>query len=183
MEKVIGNTNLFALKIDIIRFKPHLWGKSALIINNIQLGVFEEENVLAAFIISLSRIYSQFNTLWLEELEGLSCKEMFNKINPFFKDPNSFYNLSELEQENIIKYDRFNFHFGENFDDYLINSVVKANTCKFLWVSNLRKVDATYSDNLIQCFDIPLDEIHSTIKEFYNIIPSEFWPTLIEKLD
>ncbi len=181
MKKLIGDKRVFALEIEIIKFKPTPWGKNCLWINNQQIGNFNDENVFSPFIRSMQRIAVEPHELWFEELDGLGCKEMFNKVFPFFHEPHLFYELSDEEQDMYCKYDTFIFNFGENFDSWAITSVFSGKACKFLWLKN-PKIDNEILNN-IQCFDVPYTDVQEVYRQFCKLIPNKYWPTSIKKLD
>lgn len=182
MHRIIGDKNLFAVEIDVLKYSPKLWGRSCLWIKNSQLGDFNDENILASFISSIMRIAIRYKTLWLDELSDLSIADLFYTINPFFTEPKKFYDLTYVDQEKYVKYDRFRFEFGENFDDYMINPVVKENICTFLWVTNLSTVDSSFKSDSIQSFDVKLETIQNVYKDLCEQIPDQYWPTMIEKI-
>lgn len=183
MKKNIGEKNLFAIEIDIVKYEPWIWGRSCLWINNIQIGDYDDENILSPFIRSLMRIALKYQALWFDELNGLECKELFYLINPFYNNPDEFYNLTFEEQGNYIKYDIFNFQFGENFDQWILRPIVKNDICKFLWVQIPKGDNDTYETrNNIQCFDIPLKNVQKVYRDLCNLIPNQYWPSTLEKL-
>lgn len=183
MKKIIGDKKVFALGVDILKYEPWIWGRTCLWVNNHQVGDFDDQNILGPFIGGLERIVIKHQELWYEELEGLKCKELFYKVFPFYNEPDQFYELSDEEQESYSKYDTFIFHFGENFDDWVITSVVRDNICKFLWVHTPRRDNDTYEvRNNIRCFDVPLKDVQKVYIQLCELIPDQYWPTLVEKL-
>lgn len=182
MEKVIGEKKSFAVGIDIIKFEPWIWGRSCLWINNIQIGDLKDENILGPFIGSLMRIAVKSDKLWLDELEGLTCEQMFSTIHPFLNNPDAFFDLTYEQQGNYVKYDLFLFEFGENFDDWIINPIVKDDNCKFIWLFDpSRGKEKQKIKDSVKCYDVPLEKIQEVYKEFAKLIPDEYWPNMIMK--
>ena len=184
MEKIIGDKKSFAVQIHISRYEPWLWGKTCIWINNSQIGDFEDENILGPFIGSLMRVAIKSQGLWFKEFEGLDCREIFTTINPFYGDPDKFYDLPGDQQEKYTKYDIFLFQFGENFDNWLLYPIVKGEMCKFIWRMYVHsKSDNTEVHNQIHCFDVPLRDIQEVYRQFCRLVPDQYWPTMIEKLE
>ena len=181
MKKLIGDKKSFAIDISILNYEPSIWGKSCIWINNDKLGDFEDENVLAPFIGSLMRIAIGYQELWYDEFEGLECEALFNEIFPFYNRSDDFYALTSEEQKYYTRYDIFIFEFGENFDNWMVTSVVTKNICKFLWVDG-KEIGTDKGSKRIKCFDVPLEDVQKVYKELCKLIPDKYWPTLIEKL-
>jgi Immunity protein 42 len=183
MHHLIGNKNHFAVEIDFMTMTPRLWGKTALWINGIQVGDFEDENILGPFIGSLARVISYSNSLWNPQFEGLNCEEIFYTIDPVFDDPDSFYDLPDAEQEALEQLDIFSFAWGENFDDWVIYVIVKDELCKMIWFYDPdRGLGNKKAKGSVQCFEVPLADIKNVYRSMCNLIPDRYWPTLIKKL-
>src|SRR5688572_12925121 len=135
MEKILGKKEAFAIGVDIKKMPPpHIWGRSCLWINNIQIGDFEDENILGPFIQSLMRITVKHKSFWNEKFNGVSCEEVFYKIYPFYNEPDSLLTLSSEELEKYESFENFSLYFGENFDNWSINLLVRSELCTFIWV-------------------------------------------------
>lgn len=183
MDKIIGSKSQFAIGINIMKYEPWIWGNSCLWINNTQIGDYTDENILGPFMRSLMRLAMKFDKLWLEELDGLICNQMFEQINPFFNNPDEFFDLPVEKQNDYIKYDIFLFEFGENFDDWIINPVIKNGNCKFIWLHDpSRGKERIDIKSKVNCFDVPLEKIQEAYKEFVQLIPDQYWPKMLEKL-
>jgi hypothetical protein len=180
MKKILGDKKIFAIGITISKYEPRIEGKSCIWINNSKIGDCDDENILAPFIRSLMRISIKYQELWYEEFEGLECEELFNKVFPFHDNPNDFYDLNAKDQEYYIRYDRFIFEFGENFDNWLLTSIVRKDNCKFIW-AYLKESTDDFKTKSIKCFDVPLQYVQGIYRELCRLIPDSNWPTFIKK--
>lgn len=182
MGTVIGNKTNFGIELDITQYEPQLRGKSCLWIGGNQIGDFDDENILAPFLNSIMRIAVKHQQLWLDELHGLNCKQIYDTISPFHDDPDRFYDLTEKEKDEYIKYDIFIFQFGENFDQWILHPIVKNDTCKFIWsFPSTHREFKNGGDNL-NCFDVPLTVVQQVYKQLCAMIPHKYWPILIERM-
>lgn len=183
MDSIIGKKNSFAVEIEILKVQPQLWGRTAIWLNSCRIGDFNDENILAPFINSLSRIALSSDKFWEEDFAGKSCKDILLAISPFFYNPEDFFDLSNEEQERLQKFDKYLFQWGENFDAWAIYVVVKDTVCKFLWVKIQKEnEDLNVHGHSIQCFEVPLLEVRDVYKQLCDIIPNECWPSFMKKI-
>jgi hypothetical protein len=178
MEKIIGDTKTFAIGININKFSPSLVGNSCLWINSFQVGDFEDENILGPFLNSLMRVARNHNKLTDDRLIGKSNEEIFSTIEPFYERKDNFDRLSKAKREVIVSFDKFFFHWGENFDNYVLIPYVSNGVCKFMWGPIQQKGG---QKNRITYFDVKIEYIQKCYYELVESIPSEFWPKLISK--
>jgi hypothetical protein len=187
MYKLIGKKETFAVEIANVVAPPKwesddFWIKSAIWINSIKLGEWEDINLVGIFLRSMYRIARQYETFWVEELEGLNCKELFLTIHPNYNDTDSFYDLPEEEQARLTQFDKFLINWGENFADWILSVIYKNGLCKFLWVCIPLRGDDSYEvRNNIQCFDVKLEQVQEVYNDLIKIIPDKDWPSLIPK--
>ncbi len=176
MNYLIGKKELFAVEVNVSTNK---WGhKTALWLNNTRIGDWQDKNLLAPFINSLYRVALKNEDLWLNELEGLNCRQVFLTTNPFYNNPDKFYDLAVAEQEKLTRFDKFLFNWGENFDRWHLQVIVRKNICKFLWIQPTAYATNTYeARNNIQCFDVPLAMVQEVYYELGNLIPEKYWPS------
>lgn len=184
MYKLIGNKESFAVEIDLLRIEEYnkqCWIKSRLWIGGNLIGIFEEdENYLWPFISSLRVIAEKPEIFWDDELEGLTCTETFFTINSFFGRFDDYMKLSDEEAAYYQKYQKYEFMWGENFDQWKINVVIKDSFCTFLWLSYWNEdgsENKEYNDyvKVVQCFKVPLSEVQNVYKEVYDMIPKDYW--------
>lgn len=179
MHKLIGNKQTFGIEVYIT---PDKWkNKTALWIKNERVGDWEDEDLLVPFINSIYRIANQYEEFWLPELEGLDCYQIYMTIHPFYNNPDDFYDLNEHEQEKLIRFDKFQLFWGENFDAYGLNMVYRNNRCEFLWhPSTLNKPNDLEIRNTILCYEVDLKEVQYCYNELIKILPRELFPTWIK---
>jgi hypothetical protein len=182
MRTIIGDKASFGIEIDIKQYEPHLRGKSCLWMDGNQIGDFDDENILSPFLNSLMRITLKHQQLWLEELNGLNCKQLYDKISPFHDNPDVFFELTEEEKDEYVKYDVFIFQFGENFDQWVLHPIVRNNTCKFIWSFPSTHKKFKSGDNNLNCFDVPLTVVYQAYKDLCELIPGNYWPILVERI-
>jgi hypothetical protein len=168
---IIGDSSIFAIELEITNTVPKVVGKSRLWINNSPIGDFEDENILWPFFNSIRRIINNSNSLWFDEFDGKNCVEIFYTIHPFYGNPDDFWNLTSDKQKRLDKYDIFYFFWGENFDRYIINTVIRNDVCQFSWTSGTKEVD-------IACFSIQM----AIIRDCYKVM-IELFPNILPKKD
>lgn len=181
MYKLIGNKESFAVEIEILRieeFNKQCWIKSRFWVGGSPIGLFDEdENYLGPFLKSLRIVSEESEQFWDDELEGLNCRETFLFINPFI---DNFEAYTKLSREDAKYYDeiegRYRFMWGENFDGWMLNVVIKDGICMFLWFL-FRNPDGSENEdyNTVQCFKVPLSEVQDAYREVYAMIPDEYW--------
>ncbi len=173
MYKIFGNKLDFAVEVDISTKK---WESRTLLwLKGEKLGDWEDKNLIAPFFGSLKRLAVSYNKLWLDELAGLSCLETFLKINPFYIDPNRFYDLSESEQESLVRFDKFILDWEENFNNWDINSVYCDNGIKFLWIWRKHEyVERSRYLNELQFHNVKLEIIQDIYTSLSFLIPKVY---------
>src|SRR5690606_22721956 len=107
---------------------------------------------------------------WDDELEGLNCKETFLTINPFIDNFEAYMLLNDEEAAYYSTYNKYRLGWGENFDKWMLNVVVKDDICMFLWYL-FRNPDGSENEdyNTVQCFKVPLSEVQEVYKEVYDM--------------
>ncbi len=183
MITIVGNKEIFAVEFDGLELTPGFNCYVKIWINNVEIGDFTEISYFSSVLHSLSNIiYQTYSRLWVEELDGLSCKDIFYTITPCYNDPESFFDLSESEMDALIKYDRFLFNWGDAFNDWYLKVVVNEDICKFLWVHTPLGDDDSFDvRNKIKCFDVELKVVKDVYDQLAKFIPNELWPTLITR--
>lgn len=180
MHTLIGEKHSFGIEIEIIKTRPHLWGKVALWVDGTRLGNFEDENILSAFINTLANIVYEHKSLWEHEFEGLSCKEIFYRIHPFYNNPEGFFDLSDSEQRSLERYDKFLFQWGESFDNWTLRVVVKDSECNFLWVHAPDRDFDTYEvRNNVKCGTVGLNQVIDGFNKLQTMVPDHDWPEVV----
>lgn len=182
--RIIGNKQTFAVQVEILKFEPWVWGKSAIWVGGEILGDYDDENIMGPFIGTLMDIALHSDKYWDEELKGLDDKDIFYTIHPFYNNPDGFYDLSDEEAKKYYKYDKYLMGWGENFDDYTISIVDKKELCLFIWVYTPNRDDDNFEvRNNIKSFEVPLLEIQEVYRQFCTLIPNEYWPKRLVKLE
>lgn len=187
MYYLLGKKESFAIEIEETTVPQEwkstdLWIKSAIWINNTRIGDWEDANIIGPLVGAMFRISTKYDTFWLEELEDLTCYNLYLTIHPNYNDPSNFFNLTEEEQDKLIPFGKFLLSWGENFDSWGLCMVYKKGVCKFLWVHTPLGNDESYEvKNNIQCFDIKLEYVQQVYEELIKAIPNEHWPRLIPK--
>lgn len=172
---LLGDKSIFAVRIEVSEIEPDIQGRTALWLKGVQIGDFADQEYLWPFFISIQRIANDSGKLWLDELEGLSCIEAFGQISPFFDNPEAFYDLTDKESSALVKYDRFLFHFGENFDDWDIKVIVRNETCRFLWVSLIAdKNEGGSNAQNANCCDVPLSLVRDVFSQMLEAVSYKF---------
>ncbi len=174
MKKIIGNPNTFAIEIDIMSVKPLFWGKTALVICNNTIGIFEQENMLGPFFVGMRRIAVRNTDLVTNKFRGLSCVDMFYKIDPFSDNPLIVYDLSDEEFSKYEYHDNMKLYFGENFHDWLIRAIIDDDKCTFIWYYNSvidNENPQPLSRKDIKCANVNLSEIVTVYDEFCKLAP------------
>lgn len=184
MCQFIGRKESFGVEIEVTKMTPSLWGKTALWLNGIKIGHFEDEDVLGPFINSIGRLVTESNTLWEPEFKGLNCQEIFYRITPFYnEDLSKFWTLTEVEQDALVSFDKYLFGWGENFDDWTLRVVVDNEVCKFMYVyTPNRDADSYEVRNNIQCFNVYKNEVQLVYAEICKLIPEPYWLRMIKRI-
>ncbi len=133
---IIGNKDKLAIEIEINNYKESYLGKSAIWINSDRIGNFEDVIPLYPFFNTLAYIINNYNDLWDAQFQNHSIVDIFNIINPFFDNTDSFFDLSESEQKDLIRFDKFLFFWGENFDQWILNVFYYKEQFTFLYSSH-----------------------------------------------
>lgn len=174
-EKIIGNKTSFAVQIEIIKEFP-VWGRIALWFCNEQQGDYDSKDYLNSTIHTIARIALNYEKFWDDELEGLDDIQIFNTINPFYHNPDDFYDLTYEEQDEYIKYDKYILSWGSGFNSTSPNVVVKDGICTFLWVEHKLGSDGSYlptSNEDIRVCRVSLKEIQAIFDQLCILLPEE----------
>ena len=181
MKKIIGNTNTFAIEIDILSFEPWIWGKSALVICNNTIGIYDEENILWPFIEGIERIAVKSEGLITDIFRGLSCVDIFFKIDPFSDEPDLVYELSDEEFSKYEHHDHMKLFFGENFDDWLIEAFIDEGMCTFIWyrfpVRDNENFQKTRRED-IRCATVNFSDVIIAYTQLCELLPDKFRSSL-----
>ncbi len=176
MRTIIGNKNTIAIELQesfiyADSIFPIRWFNMCLWLGQKSIGDFNNVESLSPLFQTFQWVVKNKKMLWLPELENLECWEIFFKVNPTINDPDSFFDLSEIEQDKQCIYDRFIFNFGDSFSDWAYTIVCKENQCKFLWAYNPNRIENDfYTKDIIECYDVnmsEIEEIYLQLKEFF----------------
>jgi len=175
MHYLVGHTSSFAVELELSGDK---WdNRTAIWLNNIRIGDWDDKNLVAPFLRSLRRVALKHNEFWENELDGLNCYQLFLAIHPFYNNPDDFYSLAEIEMNALLKFDKFLIFWGENFDAWALTIVYKDASLTFLWrYSPNGNEDSYETRNDIKCFDVALSEVKEVYNKLVDVLPREIWP-------
>ena len=168
MHYLIGDKKSFAVELDISTNK---WkNKTAIWLNHVRIGDWDDENVLAPFVRSMYRIATEHDMFSLDEIERLDCKKTYSIIHPFYLNPDAFFDLTSSEQVSYFKYDKFLLDWGENINSYGLTMVFSAGICKFIWDADSEKTREACNFDLIICHEVPVLEVMDVYSELKTIL-------------
>ncbi len=139
MTNLIGDKSKIAIQYEGFVEKPILTGKILLWINNQYLGYYDESCSIYPVYKALKRMVDsedfyepEFIPL-LDLKQESKAKEILLQMSPHFYNPMGFYDLTDDEQNELVKFDKYIVNFSECFDDFVIRHFKYKEEIFFIW--------------------------------------------------
>lgn len=184
MTNLIGDKSKIAIQYEGFVEWPVLTGQIVLWINNQYLGYYDESGSIYPVYKALKRLaYSEdfyepeFIPL-LDLKQESKAKDILLQMIPDFYNPMGFYDLTEEEQRELVKFDKYIVNFSECFDDFVIRNFKYNEEIFFIWKlgNHLNKHYFRYDDYgyEIKIGKVSAKELVIVLEEFHGKVQSEF---------
>lgn len=175
---VIGDKNIFAFEYEIESEEPILMIRNALWVRGNFLGNYEDSGTLSAVYKGLSRLISKDGNFYEEEFLNKSPEEIMLIMIPNLNEPEKkFWDFSKEEQERLVKYDKYLFSFGENYDSFVIRIYAVNGMYHFIWQLQPEK----WMESEVKCYQgydrsvqhgiVSLQNLESVFNELQKTFP------------
>lgn len=161
---IIGDKNIFAFEYEVEVSEPILMIRNQFWIQGKLLGNFEDSGTLSAIHRSLERLISKSGNFYEEGFLSKSANEVLLMMIPNLYNPEKkFPDFSDEEQARLIKYDKYLFNFGENYDSTILRIYATNGLYNFIWRSD--------SDTEVQHGVVTLQDLKKVFDELAKRFP------------
>jgi hypothetical protein len=131
---IIGDKNVFAFQYEVESEHPIVMVKNCLWIQGIFLGNYEDSGTISAVLRRLLALIKREGNFYEDEFVGKSPEEIMLIMIPNFYNPEKkFGDFTDEEQDSLMKYDKYIYGFGENYDNFVIRIYAIDGVYHFLW--------------------------------------------------